>query len=198
MLRYISDHHHDYFSNPEIQLTVNKILTDYPHLKEIKESAAFSSPSEYVFPVGKKPAKITYDEFLNSMGTHSDRAFLNNYLRQHPNKKYSPFILAAEANLTRNKLLKNPILGTGNIAYHALPYTNQETIPYFGGPEEEHKEQGPISISPISEERDVTNEVLPNPWAVPNQNIFGLKAGGPMYLNNNMKKFPTFTNRFIK
>jgi hypothetical protein len=155
MLRYISDHHHDYFSNSEIQSTVDKILTDYPHLKEIKESAAFSSPSEYIFPVGKKPAKITYDEFLNSMRTHSDRAFLNNYLRQHPNKKYSPFVLAAEANLTRNKLLKNPFIGASNLAYHALPYTSQETIPYFGETQEK-----PITEAPKLNSTGLLN----NPW----------------------------------
>jgi hypothetical protein len=83
----------------------------------------------------------------------------------------------------RSNLLKNPAIGTGNIAYHALPYTNQETIPYFGEPAEQNTEQAPVSPS-----------ILPNPWAAPKQNIFGLKAGGPMYLNNN-KKFPTFTNR---
>jgi hypothetical protein len=182
MLRYISNHHNEYFSNPEIKATVDKIFTEYPHIKEIKESKPFSSQAEYIFPVGKNPTKISHDEFLKSMETHDERAFLNNYLRRHPNKKYSPFVLATEANLMRSNLLKNPAIGTGNIAYHALPYTNQETIPYFGEPAEQ------IPVSP---------SILPNPWAASKQNIFGLKAGGPMYLNNN-KKFPTFTNRFIK
>jgi hypothetical protein len=186
MLRYISNHHSEYFENPEIKAIVDKIFTEHPHIKEIKESKPFSSQAEYILPVGKNPTKISHDEFLKSMETHDDRAFLNNYLRRHPNKKYSPFVLATEANLMRSNLLKNPAIGTGNIAYHALPYTNQETIPYFGEPAEQNTEQAPVSPS-----------ILPNPWAAPKQNIFGLKAGGPMYLNNN-KKFPTFTNRFIK
>ena len=189
-LRFITNNHNDYWNNP----AVKEALEKSPQLQDILQSREFSSGHEYVLPRSKKLEELTKPNLLNLLGSHNNRAFINNYYRNNPNSKNSPFGLLTEANLLRNELLTKPAIGAANIAYHALPYTNQETIPYFGGPEEEHKEQGPISISPISEERDVTNEVLPNPWAASKQNIFGLKAGGPMYLNNN-KKFPTFTNR---
>jgi hypothetical protein len=181
MLKYISDHHHEYFSNPEIQQTVDQIFTKYPHIKEIKESRPFSSQSEYILPVGKKPPKISYDEFLKSMGTHDDRAVLNNYLRRHPDKKYSPYVLATKANLMRNKLLQTPAVALGNIAYHAAPYTNQETIPYFGyeanssdAPTVPFEDELYNLDNSNMREADAVKTYMPNPWNMSNPNIMVL------------------------
>jgi hypothetical protein len=192
-LRYITQNHSNYWKNPEVA----KLLEESPHLKNVLESSDFSSSHEYILPLSANASEFTKPDFMNLLSKHNDRAFLNSYYHNNPTKKYSPFALATEANLLRNKLLQNPVLGAGNIAYHGAPYMDRETIPYLGGQPEEHKEQTPISEPKSFEERDITNEVLPNPWAAPTQNIFGLRTGGQMGLDYK-KKFPTFTNRFIK
>jgi hypothetical protein len=191
MLRYISDHHHEYFSNPEIRQTVDQIFTEYPHIKDIKESKPFSSQSEYIFPVGKKPPKISYDEFLKSMNTHDDRAVLNNYLRRHPDKKYSPYVLATEANIARNRFLNNSFGQTLNVGAKVLPYTNTETIPYFGY--KTNSENSQNSFTPTvpfedelynlgninTKEADAVKTYIPNPWKMPKPNIMSLSKLPP-------------------
>ena len=166
--------------NERLAVAVNDISTMKDDIKEIKESKPFSSLSEYILPVGKNPPKISHEEFLKSMGTHDDRAVLNNYLRRYPNKQNSPYVLATEANIARNRLVENPFGQALNIGTKVLPYTNMQFTN-----DSENNPNPYTSTIPFEDElynldninMNSTNKAqtyIPNPWQMPKPNIMTL------------------------